>query len=122
MKNDDSFIPLHISLPRNWDWPLPIPAGVCRSLLFPENTKNISESVHSVLLSMFGYVDNVAQFRYLGTTVTNLNLIQEEIKRRLNSGNACYHSVQNLLSCRLLSKNVKIRIYETIILTLVLYG
>jgi hypothetical protein len=49
-------------------------------------------------------------------------LIKEEIKRRLNSGNACYHSVQNLLSYRLLSKNVKIRIYKTIILPVVLYG
>jgi hypothetical protein len=48
--------------------------------------------------------ENVSQFRYLGTTVTNQNLIQEEIKRRLNSGNACYNSVQNLLSSRLLSK------------------
>jgi hypothetical protein len=41
--------------------------------------------------------ENMSQFRYLGMTVTNQNLIQEEIKRRLNSGNACYHSVQNLL-------------------------
>jgi hypothetical protein len=49
-------------------------------------------------------------------------LIQEEIKRRMNSGNACYHSVQNLLSSRLLSKNVKVRIYKTIILPVVLYG
>jgi ribosomal protein S2 len=40
--------------------------------------------------------ENVAKFRYLGMTTTNQNLIQEEIKRRLNSGNACYHSVQNL--------------------------
>jgi hypothetical protein len=55
-------------------------------------------------------------------TVTNQNLIQEEIKRRLNSGNACYHSVRNLLSSHLLSKNVKVRIYKTIILPLVLYG
>jgi hypothetical protein len=54
--------------------------------------------------------ENVAQFRYLGTTITNENLIQEEIKRRLNSGNACYHSVQNILSSRLLSKNIKVRI------------
>jgi hypothetical protein len=48
-------------------------------------------------------------------------LIQEEIKRRLNSGNARYYSVQNLLSSRLLSKNLKIRIYKTIILPVVLY-
>jgi hypothetical protein len=51
-----------------------------------------------------------------------MNLILEEIKRRLNSGNACYRSVQNLLSSHLLSKNIKIRIYKTIILSLVLYG
>jgi hypothetical protein len=52
--------------------------------------------------------ENVSQFKYLGTKVTNQNFIQEEIKRRLNSGNACHHSVQNLLSSRLLSKNVKV--------------
>jgi hypothetical protein len=63
---------------------------------------------------------NVSQFKYLETTVTNQNLIQEEIKRRLNSDNACYHSVQNLLSSRLLSKYLKIRIYKTIILPVVL--
>jgi hypothetical protein len=48
-------------------------------------------------------------------------LIQEDIKRRLSSGNACYHSVQNLLSSDLLSKNVKVGIYETVILPVVLY-
>jgi hypothetical protein len=54
--------------------------------------------------------------------VTNQNLIQDEIKRSLNSDNACYHSVQNLPSSRLLSKNLKIRIYKTIILPVLLYG
>jgi hypothetical protein len=39
---------------------------------------------------------NVSQLKYLGATVTNKNLTQEEIKRRLNSGNACYHLVRNL--------------------------
>jgi len=58
----------------------------------------------------------------LGTTSTNQNSIAEEIKSRLNSGNACYHSVQNLLSSRLLSKNLKIKTYRTIILPVVLYG
>jgi hypothetical protein len=66
--------------------------------------------------------ENVSQFKYLGTKVTNQNLIREEIKRRLHAGNACYHSVQNLLSSRLLSENIKIRIYKTIIFPVVLYG
>jgi hypothetical protein len=43
------------------------------------------------------YFEKAAQFRYLGMAITIQNLIQEEIKRRLNSGNACYHSVQNLI-------------------------
>jgi len=52
----------------------------------------------------------------------NKSSIQKEIKKRLTSGNACYQSVQNLLSCSLLSKNIKIKIYRTIILPVVLYG
>jgi hypothetical protein len=64
----------------------------------------------------------VAQFTYFRKTITKQNLIQKEIKRRMNSGNACYLSVQNLLSSRLLSKNIKIRIYKIIKLPVVLYG
>jgi hypothetical protein len=48
--------------------------------------------------------------------------MQEEIKSRINLGNAYYHSVQILLSCRLLSRNIKVEIYKTIILPVVLYG
>ena len=66
--------------------------------------------------------ERVEVFKYLGTTLTNQNYIAEEIKSRLESGNACYHSVQNLLSSRLLSKNLKIKIYRTITLCVVLYG
>jgi hypothetical protein len=60
--------------------------------------------------------------KYFGIAVTNKKLIQQEIKRRSNSHNACYHCVQNLLSSHLLSRNVKIRMYKTIILPVVLYG
>jgi len=65
--------------------------------------------------------ERVEEFKYLGTTLTNQNFIVEEIKSRLRSGNACYHSVQNLLSSRLLSKNLKIKKYRTIILPVVLF-
>jgi len=68
--------------------------------------------------------ERVEEFKYLGTILTNQNSIAEEIKCRLRSGNSCYYSVQNLLSYRLLTKNLnlKIKIYRTIILLAVLYG
>jgi hypothetical protein len=65
---------------------------------------------------------NMSRFKYLGTTVTNQNLIREEDWRRLNSGNVCYHSVQNFLSSRLLVKIVKIRGYRVIVMPVVLYS
>jgi len=66
--------------------------------------------------------ERVEGFKYLETTLTNQNCIAEEIKSRLRSGNACYHSVQNLLFSRLLSENLKLKIYRIIILPIVLYG
>ena len=67
-------------------------------------------------------IERVQEFKYLGTTLTNQNSIQKEIKSRLKLGNACYHSVQNRLSSNLLCKNLKIKIYRIIILPAVLYG
>jgi len=66
--------------------------------------------------------ERVEELRYLGTTLTNQNSIQEEIKSRLKSGNACYHSVQNLLPSLLISKNLKNKIFRTIMPPFVFMG
>jgi hypothetical protein len=66
--------------------------------------------------------ERVEHFKYLGTTLRDRNSIQEKMKSRLKLGNACYHSVQELLSSSLLSKNTKIKIHRTTILPVVLYG
>jgi hypothetical protein len=66
--------------------------------------------------------ESVVKFKHLGTTLTDQNCTHEEIKSRLNWGNDCYHLVQSLLSSRLLSRNVKVKIYKATILSLVLYG
>jgi hypothetical protein len=65
---------------------------------------------------------SVEEFKYFGTTLTNQNCIQEEIKSRLKLGTACRHSVQNILSSISLFKNLKIKIYKTIILPVALNG
>ena len=64
-------------------------------------------------------IERVEQFRYLGTTLTNQNSNLEEIKSRFKSGNAFYHSVQNLFSSTLIFKYIKIKIHRSIILSLV---
>jgi len=76
---------------------------------------------HSIKMDNSSF-ERAEQFIYLGKTVTNQNFIQEEIKSRLKSENACYRSVQNRYSSSLLSRNLKIKTYRIIILPVVLYG
>ena len=87
-------------------------------VMYREQTAGLSHTVKVGNSS----IERVEDFKYLGTTLTNQNSIQKEIKSRMKLGNACYHSVQKLLSSSLLSKNLKIKIYGTIILPVVLYG
>ena len=74
--------------------------------------------IHSVWIDNSTF-ERVEEFKYVRTNLTNQNSIAEEIKSRLRSENACYHSVQNLLSSRLLTKNSKINIHRTLILPVV---
>ena len=68
------------------------------------------------------YFERVEDLKYMGTNLTNHNVMQEEIKSRVQAGNACYHSVQNLLCTSLLYKNLSIEIYIIIILPAVFHG
>jgi len=67
------------------------------------------------------FIENVEHFEYLRTTLKNRNSLYKEIESRSKSVKACYHSVQSLLSFSALSKNIKFKIYRTIILPVVLY-
>jgi len=81
-----------------------------------------SEKCHRIKIDNISF-ERVEEFKYLATPLTNQNSIEEEIKRRLKkSGNACYHSVQNLLSSSLLSNNIGVMKYITLILPVVLCG
>jgi len=64
----------------------------------------------------------VSPISHISNYMAQIKTAYEEIESRLNLGKCCYHSVQNAMSWCLLSKNVKIKIYKTIILSLVLYG
>jgi len=66
--------------------------------------------------------ERMEEFKYLETALTDQNYVEEEIRSRMKSWNACYHLVHNLLSSSLVSKCTKIKIYRTIILPVVLYG
>ena len=77
---------------------------------------------HTGFLQLFFICLQLVKYLYLGIALTNQNSIAEEIKSRLRSGSACYHSVQNVLSSRLLFKNLKIKMYRIIILPVALYG
>jgi transcription elongation factor GreA-like protein len=94
----------------------------------PEKTKYVVmprsqkvEQKHSIKIANRSFED-VAKFKYQGTTLTDQNCVHEKIKSRLNLGNACCHSVWSLLFSRLLSRNVKVKVYRTIILPVVLCG
>jgi hypothetical protein len=98
--------------------------GVKRKRILPKMCLSIS---HTNKYKLIIFLNNIKYLIFVPNTKCVLcslgtDNFQEGIKRRLNSGNACYHSIQNLLSSRLLSKYVNIRICKSTILSVVLYG
>ena len=93
-----------------------------------ENTKYMVTSRHQNIIQNQNIIignlsfENVEKFRYLGVTGRNTNDIREEIKRRINMGNACSYSLEKILSSLLLSKKLKVKTCKSIILPVVLYG
>ena len=99
----------------------------CKDNCLALNTDRTKNTIHRGMMAnehMIGSnsYEKVKTFKYLGSLLTNQNSIQEEIKSRLKAGNSCYYLLQTFLSFRLLSLNLKIEIYKTIILPVVLYG
>jgi hypothetical protein len=90
-------------------------------LIWPTN-RDAGGLIFGVAWSVCDLLSKYLYLRYWNEPLTDQNSVQEAIKSRLKLGNACYHSVKNLLSSRLLSKNLKIKIYRTIILPVVCMG
>jgi len=76
--------------------------------------ENAGQNNNLVIANKF--YENMAKFKHMVKIVMNQNCIHEEVKSKINLGDGCYHSVQNVLSYRPLTKNLKIKIYKTIIL------
>jgi hypothetical protein len=88
--------------------------------MFMSRDQNAGRS-HNINIDNSSF-ERVEEFKYLGTTLTDRNSIQEEMKSSLKLGNAYYHSLQNLLSTCLLFKNLKIKIHRTIVLLIFCMG
>ena len=86
--------------------------------MFRSRDQNAGRS-HSMKIDKRSF-DMVEVFKYLRTILTNQNSIQEEIKSRLKLENVCYHSKQDLLSSSLVTKNLRIKMYRSIILLVLL--
>ena len=97
--------------------------GTLQKYMKTEDVRN-TKAVALILLQHSAYrqVKIIQSHGVWVSSLMNQNYIQEEITSRLQSGNACYHSVQNLFSSNLLSKNIKVKIHRTIILLVVLFG
>lgn len=67
-------------------------------------------------------IEGVNAFRYLGSNLNSLNVMEEEIKARLTSGNRCFYACKRLLASKLLTLKSKLTIYKTLIRPVVTYA
>jgi hypothetical protein len=96
------------------------PSGDVDLEINAEKTKYMIISHHQNIRIANESFENMTKFKYLG--MTQISGIHNESRSTLNSRNACYHSVQNLLSSHLISRRLKIKIHRNVILPLVQYG
>ena len=91
---------------------LEVDSDKTKYIMITSSQQNIVQNQNIVIENLsFEKVENL---KYLGVTVTNTNDIREEIKRRIHMENACYYSLEKILSSRLLSKKLKVNTYKTI--------
>ena len=82
-------------------------------IMFPDQNAGNNHNMYRDRQQILWKVGRVQVF---GNKSKDQNSVQEEVKIRLKSGNACYHSVQNIFFSSLLSKSIKIKVYRTMIL------
>jgi hypothetical protein len=104
-----SFVSARKQIILNCSWLSSVPLEKCWVVTSKMVQHFLSANEQNFVLFYMHHNFQCCPYRFL----TNRNLIQEDFKRWLNWVNACYHSVQSLLPSRLLSKNIKIRIYKT---------
>lgn len=85
------------------------------------NTRNIRREQNNIQIDNHT-IEEVSEFKYLGSTITNNNETSEEIKTRIAAGNKSFYVLKNIFQSRNTSRNIKKRIYKTIIKPVVTYG
>ena len=78
--------------------------------------------INTCILILYLLFEKVNSFKYLGTMVNTDNSIEEEIKERIAAGNRAYHAHKKLFTSKLITRNVKLQLYNTLIRPTVTYA
>jgi hypothetical protein len=66
--------------------------------------------------------EQVKEFTYVGSQLNPINSTSSEIQARIHSGNRCYYAYGKLMKSRTLNRSSKLKIYESLIRPIVIYG